>query len=413
VVPGQPLSLHVSTSGGRYAYRVVRLDATRPGGAEEVARASGRAGHDVRQRATFEVRTRVARANWPVTDTLATDGWSPGVYVATATDSKGTTGRTMFVVRTAELRPDQPAFVFPALTEQAYNLWGGANLYAYRTPRAVRVSFERPYEGAGGLGTWGRGDDRILAWLQQRGVALQFTTDYDLSASPPPVAPKLLILGRHTEYVGARLYDFVDRHVNGVGDMNVLNFGANSFYWQIRLSPSPTPGAPMEIVSYRSVASDPMATTDPSSATIRWRDPPLRRPEGMVFGAQYTAVLGDAHTRYPYTVTAQMPPALLAGTGWHVGTVLQGLLLGEGDVAYPGSAGIAVMDGRASGPGSRPLRTSVTIRTSPVGARVFDAGTFAWGDGFEPAKAALGVPSASFDRFNRNVLAWLGFPTTR
>jgi hypothetical protein len=55
----------------------------------------------------------------------------------------------------------------------------------------------------------------------------------------------------------------------------------------------------------------------------------------------------------------------------------------------------------------------VTIRTSPSGARIFNAGTFAWADGFEPARIDLGVTAASFDRFNRNVLSWLGFSTGR
>jgi hypothetical protein len=90
--------------------------------------------------------------------------------------------------------------------------------------------------------------------------------------------------------------------------------------------------------------------------------------------------------------------------------VILGLLKGEGDLVYPGSGGIAIMDGRAATPKGAPLTTSVTIRTSSAGARVFDAGTFAWADGLEPARINLGVTAASFDRFNRNLLAWLGFP---
>jgi hypothetical protein len=68
------------------------------------------------------------------------------------------------------------------------------------------------------------------------------------------------------------------------------------------------------------------------------------------------------------------------------------------------------MDGRAKTPKGAPISTSVTIRTSPAGARIFSAGTFAWADGFEPPRIDLGVTAASFDRFNRNVLTWLGFP---
>src|SRR5487761_2346357 len=410
VTPGQRLSLHVSTTARQYTFTIERLDATLPSGSQVVVRSAVRDAHDYRSLGTFDTLDRTARANWPVTDTIDTGGWTPGVYVVTAHDTNGTTGQAIFVVRTPVLARGQPTFVFTALTYEAYNLWGGANLYAYAAPRAVRVSFERPYALDGGKGFWELGDDRILAWLQLRGLALQYTTDYDLAVDPPTVAPRLLIMPRHTEYVTASLRDWVEQHVNTAGDMNVLNFGSNGFYWQVRLATPRTPGAPMDIVCYRSAARDPYSAIDPTRTTTQWRQPPLNRPEGLVFGSQYVAVLGNGYLRYDYTVTAGMPPELIAGTGWRPGTVIQGLLKGEGDLVYPGSGGIAIMDGRAATAKGVPLTTSVTISTSPVGAQIIDAGTFSWADGLDPARVHLGVTAASFDRFNRNVLAWLGFP---
>jgi len=411
VTSGQQLTLHVSTVARRYTYTVERLDAIVPSGREVVVQSGARDGHDYRSLGTFDTLERTARANWPVTDTLDTTGWTPGIYLVTASDSDGTTGQAIFVVRTPVLAPGAPTFVFTALTYQAYNLWGGANLYSYAAPRAVRVSFERPYALDGGKGYWTRDDDRILRWLQLRGLALQYTTDYDLAIDPPAVAPRLLILPRHAEYVTASLRDWVEQHVDVAGDMNVLSFGSNGFYWQVRLADPRTAGAPMDVVCYKSATADPYAAVDPALATTRWRQPPLNRPEGLVFGAQYVDVLGSGYDRYDYTVTAAMPPELSTGTGWQQGTVIRGLLLGEGDLVYPGSGAVAIMDGRAVTSKGAPVSTSVTIRTSPAGARVFDAGTFAWADGFEPQRMDLGVTGASFDRFNRNVLAWLGFPT--
>jgi len=410
ITPGQSLALHVSTMAGQYTYMIERLDATAPGGREVVASSPIRDGHDYRSLGTFDALDRTARANWPVTDTIGTAGWAPGVYVVTADDTRGTRGQAIFVVRTPMLAAGAPTFVFTALTYQAYNLWGGANLYAYAGPRGVRVSFERPYALEGGLGFWAHGDGRILRWLQLRGLALQYTTDYDLALHPPAVAPRLLVLPRHAEYVTASLRDWVEQHVDTAGDMNVLDFGSNGFYWQVRLAEPRNPGAPMDIVCYRSAAADPAAAVDPTLITTRWRDSPLDRPEGMVFGAQYVAVLGNGFTRFDFTVTDQMPPELVAGTGWLPGTVIRGILQGEGDLVYPGSSGIAIMDGRAATSNGMPVATSVTIRTSPAGARVFSTGTFAWADGFDPARVDLGVTAASFDRFNRNVLTWLGFP---
>jgi hypothetical protein len=351
--------------------------------------------------------TRTARANWPVSDRFETRGWRPGVYLVEAVDSAGTQGRAIFVVRTPVLRPDSATFVFTALTYQAYNLWGGANLYAYAAPQASRVSFERPYDQAGGRGFWTRYDDRILAWLQRQGLALQYTTDYDLAVEPPEPAPRLLILPQHAEYVPRSLRDWVDRHVNEAGDLNVLSFGANGFYWQIRLASPRTAGAPFDIVCYKDANADPAVALAPDLVTTRWRDAPLGQPESRVLGAQYVGILGGA-PRFDLRVAAAMPSSLLSGTGWSDGTVIRGLLVGEGDAADPESGGLAVMTGEARDSEGRVLRPTVTIRTSPAGGRTFMAGTFAWADGLSPARINLGVPAWSFEQFNRNVLAWLG-----
>jgi hypothetical protein len=156
-----------------------------------------------------------------------------------------------------------------------------------------------------------------------------------------------------------------------------------------------------------------MTAVAPANTSVRWRDVPLLRPEGAVFGAQYTGVVGNGFQRADLVVDETMPRELLRGTGWRTGTVLHGLLLGETDAAFPGSGAIAIMHGIAVDKRGRPLPSQVTIRTSPAGARVFVASTFAWADGFAPPKTDIGVSAASFERFNRNLLAWLGFPVRR
>jgi hypothetical protein len=156
VFPGQPITLHVSTEARTYGYSVERLDATLRRGGQITATMTRRVGHDYRSFTTFDPLTREVRANWPVTDTLHTNGWKPGVYIVTARDSAGTVGRAVFVVRTATLVPSEPCFVFSALTYQAYNFWGGANLYGYAGLPAVEVSFDRPYLRDDGLGFWSR-----------------------------------------------------------------------------------------------------------------------------------------------------------------------------------------------------------------------------------------------------------------
>lgn len=406
ITPGQALELHVSTLGVEYSLTVERLDALAPGGRVLVARLDHRPGHDFRRLATVDPTTHTARANWPVTDRLPSAGWEPGVYEITAMDRPGTLGHALFVVRSPTIDAARPLFAVSALTYQAYNLWGGFNLYTYAAPEATVVSFDRPYLDGDGLGLWQRGDARILAWLQLRHVPLQFTTDADLAGSPPSTAPRLVIFGRHTEYVPAGLRDWVEQHVNVAGDMNLLNFGSNSFYWRARLQQGPAPAAALELACYKDLP-DPVTATDPQNASVRWRDAPISRPEGAVLGAQYSGIVDFGSARFDFRVDTD-PANLLAGTGWHPGTVLRGLLNGEADEIYAGVGATAVMSGVATGDKGQVILASVTIRTSPAGARVFDAGTFAWADGFEPTAMDLGVATGTFDRFTENVLAWLG-----
>jgi hypothetical protein len=341
--------------------------------------------------------------------TVPTDTFTPGVYTAVVNDTSGRAS-TIFLVRSRHLA-GTVTFVLPLLDYQAYNLWGGHNVYDYAGTRATRVSFDRPYLQIGGAGQWPLHDWQIVTWLERTGYEVTYTTDYDLSTSPPADAPDVLVLGQHSEYIGAPMRDWLDLHVDQLGDMSIALFGANSLYRQCRIAPGPAGvSAPPDLICYKTERADPVATVAPALTTIQWRDSPINRPEGTLLGSQYVGLLQDAHSaRYPYTVTESMPADLLCGTGWRAGTVIRGLLLGEADALFEGSNGISVMAGAAVDKHGDPLRTDVVIRTSPTGGRVFSAGTFGWADGLL-GKVPLGVSTTSFDRFNRNVLAWLGAP---
>jgi len=409
IVPGQPLDLHVSTPARRYSLEVERVDGTVPAGRVVVATLADRPGRDLRSLATIAPDTRTARANWPVTDEVASTGYLPGIYIVTARDDLGAVGHTIFVVRSPEIVAGEPLFVFSALTYEAYNLWGGANLYTYAGPAATRVSFDRPYLQDDGLGFWERGDARLVTWLQRHHAALQYTTDYDLAVALPATAPDLLIFARHTEYVPQGLRDWVNEHVNVLGDMNLANFGSNSFYWRVRLEAGPRPDSPLEVVGYKRLAGDPVAAAHPADATVKWRDPPISETEGEILGAQYVGILNGNVFPSDFVVSATMPAQLLVGTGWHPGTVLRGLLDGEGDAAYPASGGVPILAGQAFHNGAV-ITANSTIRTSPVGARVFDAGTFGWCSALSATTNPRALPETGIDRFTLNVLAWLGLP---
>ena len=403
ILPGQPLLLHASTDAGLYSLAI-----TRDGAAPQVVfRQTGYVAADYRGELTIDQTMLTIRANWPVSATVPTDGWRPGVYTVAAKDSRGRTSSTLFVVRSPVIHRTDMLYVLPVMTYQAYNNWGGSDLYT--SPRAFRVSFDRPYSASAGLGQYPAYDRPILAWAERRGYPLAFTTDYDLSMSPPATAPAVLLLPQHTEYVTALLYDWVDQHVNGTGDMNVALFGANSFYWQVRMAPNPQgPSRPSDIVAYKDCTLDPITVTNPALTTCRWRDAPINRPETTLFGAMYSGIVANGHIGYDLTVSGDMPDWAIAGTGWKPGTVLGAMVGGEADMTATDQGGIAIATGTAPYRDTGlMLDAAMTVRVSPAGAHVFDAGTFLMGAALG-GKVSLGVPQGSFERFTVNVLHWLG-----
>ncbi len=427
IVPGQRIDLHVSTPASTYRLRVYREAATEDGRRVELVqyRRDGRKGVDQRRLIVMD-RTATPRANWMVTDSIrTTKAWKPGVYTILALDSRNTRSSAIVVVRTPEVSSTAPLLVVPVLTYQAYNDWGGASSYLdARNVRSYRVSFDRPYVAGPGL-WWTTRDSKLAGFIAANSDGLQYTTDYDLSISPPPVFPEYTVLMRHTEYASKTMYDWVEDGVRVKGVMGLANFGANALYWQIRLEP-PTAGAnlrtaPREIVIYRNdSATIDHTPRDPvvgPTTTTRWRDAPVGRPEGVLLGAQFRAKLGSgSDDRWPMGVTRSMPWSLLADTSWTAGTTsVANLMTGEGDEILQGPEGtttIEILSSEAVSTTNEIVHPGSTLRTFPSGGRVFNASTLGWASLLPPAEFDPGVSDASFGTLTRNILAWVaGRPT--
>ncbi len=409
VLPGETIGLRVSTPAMAYGFRVFREAVNAEGDRAELTayRVNGRPGHDQRGRVTFDA-CNTARANWQVTDTISTRGWKPGVYSITVVDINRTTGYGLIIVRTPRISSAAPLFVFPILTYEAYNYWGGASVYTTHTAvRTWRASFDRPYtSGVGLLRTTHEND--LIGWLAENTPGLQFTTDYDLSLAPPARFPSVAILGRHTEYVPMAMYDWLVAGVQDLGVMGLVNFGANSLYWQVRLE-RPIAGknrSLREIVVYKNDGT-PGYPNDPivgPTTTGKWRDAPAGRPEGYFMGAQYTTVLTDDGP-WPGVVTADAPAWLLAGTGLVAGaSAIAGYMAGEADAAYPdgpaGSTTTAVVVATPESAYGFTAAAAATIRTFASGGRIFNASTLGYPELLQADDVA--------DTLTRNVLAWAG-----
>src|SRR4029453_12999875 len=121
-------------------------------------------------------------SDWDVSFRVPTSStWTSGVYVLrlVRTDT-GADTHVLFVVRDDD-RPSQVLYGLPFTTYQAYNDWGGKSVYDWNssgantvagTPRAVSVSFDRPYGQVWNPYVhdwWTRTDYQAVFWLERMG----------------------------------------------------------------------------------------------------------------------------------------------------------------------------------------------------------------------------------------------------
>ncbi|MFY9615690.1 MAG: N,N-dimethylformamidase beta subunit family domain-containing protein [Candidatus Dormiibacterota bacterium] len=361
-----------------------------------------------------DASTGLIVCNWSTSYTLnPTASWTSGVYIVRLINAQGYDNYMTFVVRDGRAA----AFTYQqaATTFEAYNNYPGGStgksLYEYNsgstntvagTPRAVRVSFDRPYSGTGD-GLFLEWEVHFVHWMEKMGYDATYITDVDTHANGG-----VLLNGRgflsvgHDEYWSKPMYDAaVAARDAGV---NLGFFGANAVYWQIRLDPSAGNVANRIITCYKDASKDPIqgATT-----TVKWRDPPVNRPEQGLVGVMFTS-MRDYGNNIDYVVT-NASNSLYNGTGFSNGSKVTKLVGYEMDrywSNYPAPANLSRtllsqspysnVDGVAD-------VQNTSIYQAPSKAWVFGAGTMSWSEGLE---AAYPVPAASpgIQRMTQNIL---------
>jgi hypothetical protein len=211
-------------------------------------------------------------------------------------------------------------------TWQAYNLWGGYDLYSGPqgfADRSRQVSFDRPYATDGAQ--WFLTYELAAVTLAERsGVPLAYETDVDLDENPSILnGSRALISLGHDEYYSAEMRTaLLDARNAGT---NLAFLGANELFRHIRFAPS-TLGADRIEICYKVAAEDPLYGHDNSQTTQDWRDPPDPRPESVITGVFYECNPVSA----PYVV---YDPRnwIFAGTGVSKGTSFPGVVGPEYD----------------------------------------------------------------------------------
>jgi hypothetical protein len=285
-LPGEEITLHISTSAASYSLEIARVGPKR----EVVFATNGVRG------AIFPVPENAASHGcaWPVSWKLTTpESWTSGYYQVLLRVSDAGGRYVQRNRRTAEgecffvLRPKQPGARTKILlqlscnTYNAYNNWSGFSLYGFHGRggnQGHRVSFLRP--PASQYPTW---EQPFVAWAEANGYTLDFCANSDLEFHPELLGAYRLVLSvGHDEYWSAMMRDHLEKFIAQGG--NVAFFSGNTCCWQVR---SEDNGA--ALVSWKQWYNlDPVyATADHRLLTTLWSHHLVGRPENQLTGVGF------------------------------------------------------------------------------------------------------------------------------
>ncbi len=366
VLPGDSFGLYVSCRGREFTVTALRVGYYQAIGARSIW-TSAPTPCSVQRRAVIDRATGMAKAPWTRSLDITASAWPEGMYVLKVVSDDKQATYVDLVVRSATT-VGRVVFVSSTQTFQAYNQWGGANVYrgklGFRT-RARAVTYDRPQ-------TWGYGSGKFLEYeapllmrAERLGLPLAYVADTDISAQPGLLdGATTIISAGHSEYWTQKQRDAV--MAARTSGSNLLFFGANSAYWRARLSASPL--GPNRVMTVYKVAQEDPLRAHPS---IRFRD--LGQPDAELTGASYNCF--PAYGRF---TVAAAHSFVFKGTGVHNGSSFSGIIGPEVDQLLRPAANVELLANSPTICGKHRTHASMVIMKDPSGAVTVDVGTMGW-----------------------------------
>ncbi|MDH6121146.1 hypothetical protein ABH930_006639 [Kitasatospora sp. GAS204A] len=377
VRPGTAVRLLVSTRASSFTVRAYRFGWYGGARARLVWTSAPAVGE--RQAAAVVDGRGTAVAPWRPSLTVPTDGWPPGSYLLrldAASDGQRWVPLTVESPATA----GRVVLLQPVTSYQAYNTWGGANLYTgpdgTAATRARAVAYDRPYQDEDGAADFFTLEQPLVVYAEQLGLPLAYRTGLDLEQDPGALAGAAAVVSEgHDEYWSpAMRATLTAARDHGA---NLAFLGANAIYRRIRFESSAL-GADRVEVNYKVPQEDPLYGKDDAQVTGNWPDPPDADPQNALTGQGYACY---SSTNGPLVV-ADPGHWIWAGSGVLAGQRLAGLVGPESDHVDPVNPAPAPLTVLAHSPVAcafGPATTAdATYYTAPSRAGVFDAGTENW-----------------------------------
>jgi hypothetical protein len=375
---GDTVNLSVSTAAARYRVQAFRMGYYGGLGGRLIWQSPLQRG-GLQVTPTVQAPTFIVEASWKPTTTIHVDAaWPPGDYLLKLA---GDGGQQRYVPLTVVDDTSTADLVIQnaVTTWQAYNNWGGYNLYngpdQTFASRSRIVSFDRPYAGDGS-GDFLGNEFPLVYFAESYGLDVTYWTDIDLHERGAQLLGNhrgLITLG-HDEYwtrpMRAAATDGRDRGVN------LAFLGANAVFRQIRLDASPL-GSDRRVVDYKDAGEDPLDASAKGLVTVNWRDAPVNLPESSLIGQSFECNPAKANA-----VVVDATSWLFENTGVHDGDTLTGIVgpwYDRVNLAYPTPPNLEVlMHSPVSCPTLGPSYSDMTYYAATSGAGVFSTGTTTW-----------------------------------
>ena len=380
VLSGESFPLFVSSQPKWFTVTAYRLGWYRGDGARKVWRSSSLRG-GAQQAAAVAGTTSTVVTDWdPVTE-VPTEGWPAGAYLLRLDADSGAQRYVPVTVRSASTA-GTVVLKSCVQTWQAYNMWGGYDLYQGPSgsydERSLAVTLDRPYDGNGAdmFLTYERNAIKLAEYLSATaGLRLSYLASTDIVTDPGALAgASALVSMGHDEYwtPGERATVTAARDAG----VNIAFLGANAMFRRTRLAETAV-GSDRMVVCYKTdYTQDPMYGKDATLVTADFREAPAADPESSLTGTLYEGYPVDAS----YVVTS--PSSwVFAGTGVHAGTEFPHLVGVEYDRVNPGYPVPRPIEVLSHSPltcnGAKSYGDSAYYTTTS-GAGVFNSGTMRW-----------------------------------
>ena len=353
MLPGEPITLYVSTTARSFRVSAFRMGWYRGDEARLLWKSAPVKGH--RQRQPELIRpTNTVEARWGPSLTVPTHGWPEGSYLLRLDADHGAQRFVPVTVRSASTA-GKTVIKNGVETWQAYNTWGGYDLYngpggtGDYANRSLAVSLDRPYD-ANGAYMFLYHERKTIELAERSGLPLAYLTSMDIDGDPHLLdGAHALFTAGHDEYWTPQERAHVTAARNA--GMNIAFMGANTMFRRTRMA-STRLGERRLVICYKtSYLQDPMYGKDNALVTSDWREPPHPDPESSLTGTLYESnpVTADY-------VVASPGSWIFAHTGVSKGTRFTGLVGIEYDRVNP------VYPVRAADAGALPLTADLPRR---------------------------------------------------